>query len=436
MGQAPDFEAFQETVAKVQEQIDKLQKEQQAFTAKINERSVGKEDFFAKKALIRGELDEVSKEMDMYAEKRDKIRAALGEKKAENADMKAELGKMKKSMTFTSEADIDARLATIEKIMSQTSISLKDEKAYMVEIKELKKNKPKLAQLGNIQDKLTGFDAGKDLAAQKNELNEQMAILREKKKGISERLTEVTEARKAQLGDFGEVAEQRDKISTQIKELIAQRTQLRDDFGNAKREFQSYLADQRRIKQEKYAEERKVQQEQWRLQKLEKQVEALDEQPFVSEITLIEQTVKFCKSLLPQDTEAKKDEAKETVFNNKDGEEVLMKKEDRNNEFYYAPTKKGKSAKKTKGSGEDASKKPIKHNAEPFKLFDSLKLDAPITTADIPAILVKLAEQKAMYEGKVKEWEENKEEMKRKIKEGIVTAEDLEEKKETKEDAK
>merc|ERR1712129_535515 len=255
--QAPDFEAFQETVAKVQEQIDKLQKEQQAFTAKINERSVGKEDFFAKKALIRAELDEVSKEMDMYSEKRDKIRAALGEKKAESADMKAEMGKMKKTMQFTSEADIDARLATIEKIMSQTSISLKDEKAYMVEIKELKKNKPKLAQLGNIQDKLTGFDAGKDLAAQKNELNEQMAILRERKKGISERLTEVTEARKAQLGDFGEVAEQRDKISTQIKELIAQRTQLRDDFNNAKREFQSYLAEQRRIKQEKYAEERR-----------------------------------------------------------------------------------------------------------------------------------------------------------------------------------
>merc|ERR1712129_266040 len=180
---------------------------------------------------------------------------------------------------------------------------------------------------------LSTFDAGKDLAAQKNELNEQMAILREKKKGISERLTEITEARKLQLGDFGEVAEQREQISSKIKELIAQRTQLRDDFNNAKREFQSYLAEQRRIKQEKYAEERKVQQEQWRLQKLEKQVEALDEQPFVSEITLIEQTVKFCQSLMPQDVGSEKKEEKETVFNNKEGEEVLMKKGDRDQEY-------------------------------------------------------------------------------------------------------
>merc|ERR1712194_382982 len=225
----------------------------------------------------------------------------------------------------------------------------------------------------------------------------------------------------AQLGDFGEVAEQREQISSKIKELIAQRTQLRDDFNNAKREFQSYLAEQRRIKQEKYAEERKAQQEQWRLQKLEKQVEALDEQPYVSEITLIEQTMKFCKELLPKDAAVKRDETKETVFNNKDGEEVLMKKEDRANESYYAPTKKGKAAKKAKGAGEDGSKKPIKHNAETFKLFDSLKLDAPITTADIPALLIKLEEQKLGFEAKVKEWEENKEEMKRKIKEGIIT---------------
>merc|ERR1719409_2468161 len=94
-------------------------------------------------------------------------------------------------------------------------------------------------------------------------------------------------------------------------------------------------------------------------------------------------------------------------------------------EFYYAPTKGKKSGKKSKGGSEDASKKPIKHNAETFKLFDSLKLDAPLTVADIPALLTKLEEQKVMYEGKVKDWEQNKEEMKRKILEGTVSLEDL-----------
>ena len=48
---------------------------------------------------------------------------------------------------------------------------------------------------------------------------------------------------------------------------------------------------------------------------------------------------------------------------------------------YYAPTKKGKKGKSAKSTEADGSKKPIKHNAETFKLFDSLKLDPPLTVA-------------------------------------------------------
>merc|ERR1711879_80666 len=110
-----------------------------------------------------------------------------------------------------------------------------------------------------------------------------------------------------------------------------------------------------------------------------------------------------------------------------------MKKEDRDEEFYFVPTNKKKGGKKAKGAGEDSGKKSIKHNAETFKLFDSLKLDAPITTAEIPALLEKLDAQREDYEKKVQEWRENKEDMKRKIKEGIVTLEDLEPKEEEKE---
>merc|ERR1712144_14493 len=113
----------------------------------------------------------------------------------------------------------------------------------------------------------------------------------------------------------------------------------------------------------------------------------------------------------------------------------MLSKEKRDEEMYYAPTKK-KGLKKKGGDSADAGKKPIKHNAETFKLFDSLKLDAPITVADIPALLVKLAEQKKVYEDKVKDWELNKEEMKRKIKEGIITAEDFEKKDEPNEEEK
>merc|ERR1719316_1665841 len=143
-----------------------------------------------------------------------------------------------------------------------------------------------------------------------------------------------------------------------------------------------------------------------------KEVEKLDDNPFVSQITLIEQTLQFCKGLLPQEAAESKEEKKETVFNNKDGEVVLGKKEDRANEFYFAPTKKKGGAKKANKPADDKTKKTIKHNAETFKLFDSLGLEAPITVADVPALLEKLEKSLETYQEKVQAWEQNKEEMK------------------------
>merc|ERR1719482_2151638 len=104
--------------------------------------------------------------------------------------MKQQLGKMKKSMTFKSEAEIDERIATIEFKMWTESVSLKQEKDYLAEIKELKKNKPKVSQVSQLESKLEDFknDSGLSMKEQRNEINAKMAELREKKKGIQEKM--------------------------------------------------------------------------------------------------------------------------------------------------------------------------------------------------------------------------------------------------------
>merc|ERR1711972_833386 len=146
-----------------------------------------------------------------------------------------------------------------------------------------------------------------------------------------------------------------------------------------------------------------------------KQAEKLQEQPYVAEITLIEQTIAFCNSLVQKKAEDTKEEKKEASHNNPEGTEDLLKKEDRD-EFYLMPTAKGKKGKaKNKGSKEEGAKKPIKHNAETFRLFDQHKLDAPITTDEVPALLEKLDAMLEEYNAKVKKWEETKAEKIRKL---------------------
>merc|ERR1712113_124921 len=111
---------------------------------------------------------------------------------------------------------------------------------------------------------------------------------------------------------------------------------------------------------------------------------------------------------------------------NPDGTEVLMKKEDRDGEYYFAPTAKGKKGKSKKGGSAEGSAKPIKHNAETFRLFDQLKLNAPITTDEVPALLDQLQEKLADFQQKVKVWEETKEEKIRKILAGLEIEEEAE----------
>merc|ERR1712110_1148608 len=101
-------------------------------------------------------------------------------------------------------------------------------------------------------------------------------------------------------------------------------------------------------------------------------------------------------------------EKKEIKHDLPKGAEVMVAKGERE-EFYLEPTakKKGKSKQKKEESSDKA--KPIKHNAETFNLFDKLKLDAPITTDDVPALMEKLEAKLEEYNGKVAEWEKKKE---------------------------
>jgi len=425
----PDQKAFDEKYNAISAQIDKIKKDQQAISAELSGKNEGKEEFFAEKAKIQNEFNEVKSQMDALYAKKEEIAAALGGKKAERAEMTSELGKLKKSMTYTNEEDIDKRIKQIGEKMSHDSLTIKQEKEFMKEIQDLKKQKPKLQQLAGMQDKASNLDRGGDLVEQRNVINEQLVVLKAQKQEILDRRSKLEEGRKAKQGTDGDgLREKRENFQKKVQELIEKRTALKTEFQEEKAKFRQYLQEQREARNLKWAEEKKARDAAWELQKLEKKVAALDEQPHVAEMTLIDQTIKFCNDLLPQSTTAAKEESKETTYNNKDNETVLLKKEDRDEEMFFAPTKKkkGKGAPKAGADGKpDAGKKPIKHNAETFMLFDKLKLDAPITTADIPALLEKLEAQKKSYEEKVKVWSETKEEMKRKIKAGEITADDL-----------
>merc|ERR1711957_595529 len=124
----------------------------------------------------------------------------------------------------------------------------------------------------------------------------------------------------------------------------------------------------------------------------------------------------FCKTLTQTKGAKEAEEKKEIKHTNKAEEVVLLKKSDREEEMMFVnPKTKNKKSKGAKAAESGEGGKPIKHNANTFQLFHSLKLDAPITTDDVPPLMEKLEAQLVDYNSKVKHWEENKDAIKAKM---------------------
>merc|ERR1711904_740145 len=126
-----------------------------------------------------------------------------------------------------------------------------------------------------------------------------------------------------------ELFEERQAIQTKIQDKINERNTLRDEFRDQEKAYNAYMNEIRKIRAEKAAEARLERQAEFDERRKQRQVDALDEQPHIAEITLIEQTIAWCKSVLPKEEKKKDDGAKKsTDFNNPEGYGVLLKKDD------------------------------------------------------------------------------------------------------------
>merc|ERR1712113_1296601 len=97
------------------------------------------------------------------------------------------------------------------------------------------------------------------------------------------------------------------------------RNSARDAFKAEERAYYAHQAELRKLRQEKQQEEKMKWQKELDMKRKLQKVEKLDEQPYVAEMTLIEQTMLFCKSLTQSKGADQKEEKKETVHDNPDG---------------------------------------------------------------------------------------------------------------------
>merc|ERR1719316_1328375 len=115
---------------------------------------------------------------------KDGFQKQVGDRQAEGKQLRQDLNKMKKNLGYTSEDQIEERIATIEFQMWTQTLSLKEEKKYLAEIQELKRTRPKVSQFHKMEADVATFDAGTNIREQMQSVNAQMAAHRDSKKEI------------------------------------------------------------------------------------------------------------------------------------------------------------------------------------------------------------------------------------------------------------
>merc|ERR1719159_2335649 len=133
--------------------------------------------------------------------------------------------------------------------------------------------------------------------------------------------------------------------------------------------------------------------------------------PFAEDLQYLENIMTYLKTHMPKGEE-KKAEEKKTVDAPAAGagHMVLMSKNEREDEFFFAPTK----AKNLKKKGGGAKAKPIVHSMETLSFFDKYKLPTPADSSAVPAAME--ATEKKVQEFKEKQAKKIEDDKKKKDK--------------------
>jgi len=400
----PDRTALDANNEKTQTAINALQEKLKAINDQINAKSAGKEEHFKARDEIRAKLDEYQGKIDELEKKRTALMGGIQAKQKESRDKRQELNDMKKKLGFDSEEEIEKKIREIEVEMMTGSMTLKKEKELMAKMTELRKSKPMVSKYQAMESNMGPTGEVGTMKDNITDLQKQLAELRDAKKLQSQAYSKLMEARQKVMGDVPGLFEEREKINASIREKIQERNAERDEFRKQERAFNDYLGKVRELRGKRAKLEREARQAEWdEKRKEEKEAEGPPPLPFAEDLQYLENITKYLQPFLPKEAE-KEEDKKEKVPDAIGGHMVLMSKESREDEFFYAPTKK-KQLKKKGGDGKKA--KPIVHSMEALSFFDKYKLPTPADSAAVPATLeaveAKVKEFKAKQEKKIEE---------------------------------
>lgn len=165
--------------------------------------------------------------------------------------------RLKAQLTLFSIDEIERRIKNLEHQQQTQSLSLKEDKKIMEEIKRLSSNKPMIRQFDEAQESLKGVrDHHTTLNTQLKAKNADLSVVKEEEEKCREKLEAAKAKDDSKRADIPGLFKERDQIRKDIMEHRETVRKLRDDFNEKRKEWQVYVRQQKEFKYREWAEKK------------------------------------------------------------------------------------------------------------------------------------------------------------------------------------
>lgn len=355
------------------------------------------------KDTVRTKLNELRAATKVFSEQRKALFQDLDKNKALTQNLRDRSDAMQKSLKETanikdfSTSAVEKKINDLDYYMSTTPLSLKEEKDVIAQIKALNNSKKMISGFDDLQSKKDAATAErKALSAKLDENKKAFSAAKELEDAQWEIVKKASGKDDDKRSSRKALLEQREKARSEMNEYYATIRSLRDEHKKQENAWRKYMDAKRKADQEKWVKEQEERKEEMKLYKLEEEAEKEDSKD-ANKSASIEQLLNY---LAKFDAPAEAAVVQAATKVEMGGLQQMGKKANDLDAFDMYGTKSTKKKKGNKKGGKNKAK-GLSHDVKCLQEFETLKVEAPLSLADIPAAVTALkAKKEAMAKEK------------------------------------
>lgn len=391
----PDEAKFKADLAKAEKEHEGAQARFNASRTKLDSARPGKStpsnDRFKtlvdeQKAIRTKQQENKSakkEQQDKFTKNDNEIKKLIGEQKETRA-----------RLNFRNADELEAKIASIERQIESGSMKVVEEKKSLAEIREIRKQKPKFAEVEQLQKDIDAKKA-ENAELKKTFDNAESRALAQKYEDNQKELDDIKATREDTNKNYDTLKAEREKLYQEQQVTYGNIRKVKDDYYGAKKAYKEHEDQVYQQRRERQRAERDAYEKEKRRRIAEQKLEEAGEPAFLEQIRTAMGLIRYFDPAYSTDEGDKGPgefaaSAQRTIDDSGFKGMKVVKKEE---EDFFTGASKKKGGKGKKAGAPSAESGKFNLNIGIIEELARVGVDPPSTQADAPAVVEKLKQK-------------------------------------------